>query len=153
MTVATVRVLRHPKENRRKCSLEPLVGDPRFEFVRWHPSSAHDATGYTLLEIDAPVLTGADAGRPLLILDSTWRYLPKMRQALRGLFAPRSLPAALATAYPRVARLSRNPDAGLASIEAVYAALRILGQRDDTLLDSYRWKDDFLATCARVPLP
>lgn len=141
------RLIRHYRENLKKCTLEPLRGDPRFEFVRWKPGAHHDAGGHTVLEIDAPVLTAADAGRPLLILDSTWRYLEPMRESLHGDFVTRSLPRAVGTAYPRVAKLGPNPEPGLASIEALYAALRILGTRDDALLDGYHWRAQFLALC------
>lgn len=145
-----VRIFRHFRENLRKCSLQPLVGCPGFEFITWFGGSSHEASGFTLLEIDAPVLSLADADRPLLILDSTWRYLPKMRDSMTGTPVPRSLPGNLETAYPRVAKLSPNPPAGLASIEALYAALRIMGQRDDGLLDAYHWKEGFLDACERA---
>ncbi len=139
------RIARHFRENLKKCSLQPLVGDDRFEFLKWRPGDAIESDGHILLEIDAPPLTQADAGHSILLLDSTWRYLPAMRRAVEGRFLARSLPRDLRTAYPRVARLSPNPPAGLASIEALYAALRILGCRDDALLASYHWRDQFLA--------
>ncbi len=139
-------ILRHYKENPRKCSLQPLRYDPRFHFLKFALNRTIDATGFTLLEIDAPLLTPADASRPLLILDSTWRYLPKMRKALTGDFTPRSLPQ-IPTASPRISKITPDPPRSLASIEALYLALRILNQRDDSLLDSYHWKTTFLANC------
>ncbi len=144
-----IRVLRHYKERRNKCTLQPLVGDARFQFHTWRPGHTTDATGTVVLEIDAPLLSEDDVGAPLLILDSTWRYLPAMRASLCGEFTTRSLPP-VATAYPRLARLSANPGDGLASIEAVYFALRLLGQRDDALLDHYHWKAAFLQHCDAV---
>ena len=75
-----------------------------------------------------------------------------MRASVLGDCIPRSLPATLRTAYPRTARLSENPVRGLASIEALYAALRIVGTRDDTLLASYHWGAEFLDTCDREAL-
>ncbi|MCB9882855.1 MAG: hypothetical protein H6832_07230 [Planctomycetes bacterium] len=138
---------RHYRENLRKCSLEPLVGDTRFVFSVWRSGISIEATGCIVLEIDAPVLTRSDAGSPFVLLDSTWRYLTKMRASVVGDCIPRSLPASLGTAYPRTAKLSENPARGLASIEALYAALRIVGARDDALLASYHWGAEFLHTC------
>ena len=141
------RLWRHYRENLKKCSLEPLVGDPRFRFERWRSGTTIDAQGCILLEIDAPVLERADAGHELVLLDSTWRYLGAMRASVTGPCIPRSLPPDLQTAYPRVARLGENPPRGLASIEALYAALRMLGHRDDELLANYHWRTAFLASC------
>ena len=138
------RIVRHYKENLKKCSLEPLRPDPRLSFEKWKPGDEIHARGELLLEIDAPELTSQDAGLELLILDATWRYLPAMRNSLRGTVVARSLPRDVLTAYPRTARLSENPPEGLASIEALYAALRILGHRDDALLDAYYWRERFL---------
>ena len=147
------RIWRHYKERLSKCSLQPLITDPRFHFERWQNDSRIDGSSLLLLEIDAPALSEQDAGHALLLLDSTWRYLPKMRASLAGSFIPRSLPKALRTAYPRVAVLSENPEPGLASIEALYAALRILGTRDDELLAQYHWREAFLRNCEKAGLP
>ena len=57
---------------------------------------------------------------------------------------PRRLPP-LATAYPRRSRTFEDPDAGLASVEALYAALHILSGPDPELLANYRWAASFLA--------
>ncbi|MEZ5990314.1 MAG: hypothetical protein R3F30_14580 [Planctomycetota bacterium] len=143
---------RHHKERRSKCSLEPLVGRPGLEFRTWRPGTAIDGEGALLLEVDAPVLSLADRDLPLLVLDSTWRLLPAMRASVTGVPVCRSLPADLATAYPRRSKLEPDPDAGLASVEALYAALRILGRRDDDLLAAYHWRDAFLASCAAAGL-
>ena len=48
------------------------------------------------------------------------------------------------TAYPRASKLGTDPDNGLASIEALYLAYRILGRPTDGLLDHYHWASDFL---------
>jgi len=48
------------------------------------------------------------------------------------------------TAYPRVSKVYADPSAGLATIEALFAAHAQLGIITDTLLDHYRWKEEFL---------
>ena len=42
-----------------------------------------------------------------------------------------------------------DPVEGLASVEALYVAKRLLGDDDPSLLDGYHWKDEFLAQFAR----
>ena len=41
-----------------------------------------------------------------------------------------------------------DPGAGLASIEALYLARALLGDRDPSLLAGYHWREPFLAACA-----
>ena len=145
MTPVPTTVIRHHKERIRKCSLRFLHERPEMTFLRQREGFVFDATGFTLLAVDAPPLTIADAGRPLLLLDSTWRWLPQLLACLRGEPVPRSIPGRLRTAYPRVSKVFDDPAAGLASIEALYVARRILGDDDPGLLDGYHWKDVFLA--------
>lgn len=145
-----VLIVRHYKENRKKCTLEPLVGRPGFRFLTWRPGATIRAAGHTLLAVEGEELTPADAGRPLLILDSTWRYLDAMRESLQGEVTPRCLPRGITTAYPRTSKLHDEPAFGLASIEALHAALLVLGLRDDSLLDRYHWGGEFLTNLRRA---
>ena len=48
------------------------------------------------------------------------------------------------TAYPRVSKVFDDPQQGLASIEALYLAKRLLGDDDASLLDGYHWREEFL---------
>jgi pre-rRNA-processing protein TSR3 len=57
----------------------------------------------------------------------------------------RSLPSHYKTAYPRRQLDCPDPERGLASIEALYAAYSILGRSTDGLLDRYHWKEEFLS--------
>ena len=139
-----VLIIRHPRERLSKCSLTPLHGRPELTFRKAHPGFVLDATGYTLLAMDSPVLSVEDAGRPLLLLDSTWRLLPQLNACLTGEPVFRSLPEGIPTAYPRVSKVSKDPLGGLASVEALYLAKRLLGDDDPSLLDDYYWKDAFL---------
>lgn len=150
MSPPDVLIYRHYKERRSKCSLQPLVGQAGFSFRTWRPDMEIQAPRHILLEIDAPVLSPADAGQPLLVLDSTWRLLPRMRACVRGEVLPRSLPKNLQTAYPRRSKLEEDPERGLASIEALYVALRLMGHRHDDLLNQYYWREAFLAHCDSV---
>jgi pre-rRNA-processing protein TSR3 len=140
-------ILVHYKERRSKCTLEPLRDRSDLAFVDFEPEMRVPAEGHVVLEVGAPVITEEDAGKPLMLLDATWRLLPALRRSLEGEFVTRSLPSGLTTAYPRRSKLEPDPDAGLASVEALHTALALLGHRDDTLLEAYRWRDAFLANC------
>ncbi len=146
MTTIPTTVIRHPKERIAKCSLRFLHERPEMTFLRARPGFRFDATGFTLLAVDAPALSVADAGRPLLLLDSTWRWLPQLMACVTGTPVLRSIPGTVRTAYPRVSKVFEDPAAGLASIEALYLARRLLGDDDPTLLDGYHWKEPFLAS-------
>jgi pre-rRNA-processing protein TSR3 len=137
-----VTIIRHPKERRSKCSLTPLEGRPDLRFLKARHGWEFDVTGFTVLALGAPELTAEDAGRPLLLLDSTWRLLPQLEACLVGEGVRRTLPA-VATAYPRVSKLAEDPQGGLASVEALYLARLMLGERDDGLLEGYHWREVF----------
>lgn len=138
-------VIRHYKERISKCSLRFLHDRPEMTFHRARPGFRFDATGYTVLAVDAPALSPADAGRPLLLLDSTWRWLPQLAACLDGEPVRRSIPGDVPTAYPRITKVFEDPERGLASVEALYLARRLLGDTDESLLEGYHWKDEFLA--------
>jgi pre-rRNA-processing protein TSR3 len=139
-------VIRHPKERIQKCSLRFLHDRAELTFLRSKPGFTFDATGFTLLAVDCAPLSLADAGRPLLLLDSTWRWLPQLLACVRGEPVHRSIPPGVRTAYPRASKLWDDPEQGLASVEALYVARRILGDDDPSLLEGYHWRQEFLAS-------
>jgi pre-rRNA-processing protein TSR3 len=145
-------VIRHAKERLAKCSLRFLHDRKEMTFLRQKPGFTFDGSGFLLLEVGAPTLSPADADRPLLLLDSTWRWLPQLRACVTGTPIPRSFPTAVATAYPRTSKVFTDPAAGLASIEALYLARALLGDRDPTLLDGYLWREQFLHNLAALGL-
>lgn len=141
MTLPTVIVV-HPRERRSKCSVEPLRSHPDFVFTTFpHPVPA-DLTPYVRLGIGGPLLSEADFDRGLLLLDGTWRLAARM-EPFYSHVEVRSLPE-IRTAYPRKSEVYPDPTEGLATIEALYAALRILGRDTTELLNHYYWKDRFL---------
>ncbi|MFN3241554.1 MAG: hypothetical protein ACE37K_08580 [Planctomycetota bacterium] len=152
MTPVPTTVIRHPKERISKCSLRFLHDRPEMTFLRGKPELQFDATGFLLLAVDAPPLSLDDAGHPLLLLDSTWRWLPQLEACVVGNPIRRSIPGGLRTAYPRVSKVFDDPAAGLASIEALYVARKLLGDDDPALLEGYHWQQDFLAIVANAGL-
>lgn len=153
MNAVRTTVIRHAKERIAKCSLRFLHDRPEMTFLRAKPGFTFDATGYLLLAVGAPPLGRADAGHPLLLLDSTWRWLPQLRAHVTGTPIERSIPGGIATAYPRTSKVFEDPAGGLASIEALYLARALLGDDDPSLLTGYHWRDAFLANVAAAGLP
>jgi len=123
--------------------LTPLEGREDITFYKAREGWSFDVSGFTLLGLGAPELSVEDCGRPLLLLDSTWRLLPQLEACLQGQGVRRTLPP-VPTAYPRVSKIAEDPHGGLASIEALYLAKRLLGERDDSLLAQYHWRAQFL---------
>lgn len=144
MTVPDILVLRDPRESPKKCSLTPLRGREGVQFVNWKPELALEVAGRFLLHTAGEELSPADADLGILLVDCSWRRVPQMLRALDGDPPRRRLPR-LVTAYPRRSTTFDDPDAGLASIEALYAATCLLGTPRPELLDGYRWRDEFLA--------
>ncbi len=144
-------ILRHPDENLAKCTLEPLRRRSELEFFAASPGFQVDGTNMILLEVGAPVLSAADAGRRLLLLDGNWKHVEFLRSRVVGMPVARSLPT-IETAYPRRNRDGLDPQVGLASVEALYLALKILGHDDPTLLADYHWRDEFFRRVAELKL-
>jgi pre-rRNA-processing protein TSR3 len=140
-------IIVHPRERRSKCTVARLRGDPRFAFFR-SPRRPPDLSQYVRLGLDGPPLSPADASHGLLVLDGTWRWVAGMEQYVAEV-PTRTLPP-LTTAYPRVSKTFDDPTQGLATIEAVYAALAILGRDVSGLLDGYPWGSEFLAGNQRI---
>ncbi len=152
MSPVPTTVIRHAKERIAKCSLRFLHDRPEMTFLRARPGFTFDATGFLLLAVEAPPLSVADAGHPLLLLDSTWRWLPQLRSHVTGVPIERSIPGHVVTAYPRTSKVFEDPTAGLASIEALYLARALLGDRDPSLLTGYHWQEGFLRNVAAAGL-
>lgn len=154
--------------------MQPMRWERGFFFYNALPHTRYDATGHLLLALEAPLLSTADAAwspaeraaaeaqaaarstsprpsfeetlsaRPILLLDSTWRRLPRVASCVVGDPILRSLPSHLKTAYPRVNQEGEDPPPGLATIEALYVALRLLGHDCPETLAHYPWKEVFL---------
>lgn len=132
----------HPRERRSKCSVEPLRDRDGFVFCTFPCPVPIDITGYVRLGIGGPILSESDSGRGLLLLDGTWRLAARMEPFYEHVEV-RSLPV-LQTAYPRKSEVFADPSEGLATIEALYAALRLLNRDTTGLLDHYHWREEFL---------
>jgi pre-rRNA-processing protein TSR3 len=120
-------VVVHPRENRRKCSVEPLRSRPGFRFWTFPQRGGEPLDGYVRLAIGGPLLGAADARSGLLVLDGTWRLAQRMEPffrdvPVRSLRRGDRLPCA-SKAHPA--------GAGLATIEAStpHSSRRAAGRR------------------------
>lgn len=141
-------IVRHRRENLQKCSLHGLEDRNDIKFFRYPFGDNPISLNQPLLLVmeGAPLLEKADRNRILLLIDSTWRHVPKMVRAIEDIspVEKRTLPAHFKTAYPRRQEDCIDPKRGLASIEALFIAYSILGRETKDLLKNYYWKEDFL---------
>jgi pre-rRNA-processing protein TSR3 len=140
-----ILILRDPRESPKKCSLTPLRERDDVQFLNHKGGLVVETAGRFLLHHEGEELSAADAHLGILLVDSSWRRLPLLLRSLAGDPPRRRLPR-LVTAYPRKSSVYEDPDAGLASIEALFAATCLLGRPQLDLLDDYRWRDEFLAS-------
>lgn len=139
-------VLRHQRENLKKCSLRGLESRPDFKFFTYPYATLPQLDSYIILALDAPSLSPQDQDQGLFVIDSTWRYAEKMLKFVenRVHLQKRSIPNHFRTAYPRRQDDCPDPERGLASIEAIYIAYFLMNRDVSGLLDGYYWKNQFL---------
>jgi pre-rRNA-processing protein TSR3 len=154
MTYPTL-IIRHRRENLKKCSLTGLETRPDMLFYTYPEDigALPSLENHLLLAIDGEPLEKSDKG--LLLIDSTWRLSEKIlnHAELRPKFEKmprRRLPEGFKTAYPRRQEDCLDPEAGLASIEALFVALLVAGHSTTGLLDHYYWKEGFLQKNAHL---
>src|SRR5438552_2829026 len=74
-------IVRHPKENPRKCSVLPLRGRDDLVFFTYPVAELPPLEGFVRLADEGPELSAADARRGLLLLDGSWNWARKMTRA------------------------------------------------------------------------
>ena len=139
-------ILRHRKENLKKCSLRGLENRPDCLFLRYPCEELPELDGYLLLDVEGEEISEKDRECGLFLIDATWRYAADMVKNLQipHTVIRRSLPKHFSTAYPRYQTGCALPEQGLASVEALFLAYHFMGRPTEGLLDNYYWKDAFL---------
>jgi pre-rRNA-processing protein TSR3 len=147
-------ILRHRKENLKKCSLRGLESRSDMRFFTYPRDSLPDLTPYFLLSLHGPPLSAADQALGVFLIDGTWNHAKTMERQLPHprSFQLRSLPRHFQTAYPRRQEDCPEPSHGLASLEALFLAYRLLNRPTHGLLDHYYWKEDFLKKNSLDPM-
>jgi pre-rRNA-processing protein TSR3 len=146
LTFPPTIILRHKRENLKKCSLRGLETRADFRFFTYPPVLLPDLSRYFLLSLDGPPLSAKDKDLGIFLIDATWRHAETIYRQLPmpHTFVKRSIPAHFQTAYPRRQEDCPDQTRGLASIEALFIAYMLLGRNTSGLLDNYHWKDAFL---------
>lgn len=141
-------ILRHRRENLKKCSLRGLENRSDFQFFTYPQDTLSDLSNTILLKVGAPALTEQDSQYGLFLIDATWKLAAVMEKQIpshiKQNMIERSLPLNVLTAYPRRQTDCPDPEKGLASIEALYVAHFILKRPLQGLLDNYYWREEFL---------
>src|SRR3989338_2517187 len=75
-------VLRHRRENLKKCSLTGLETRPDFLFLTYPKDPLPSLSSYLLLKVGAPPLTALDRDKGLFLIDATWKLADKMEKSL-----------------------------------------------------------------------
>ena len=106
-------ILRHRRENLKKCSLRGLETHPELLFYTYPVDVLPDYSHFLLLNVGAPPLQKEDAERGLFLIDGTWRLAQVMEKQLPWKLEARSLPGDFRTAYPRRQTDCPDPTAAL----------------------------------------
>ncbi len=139
-------ILRHRRENVKKCSLRGLEERSDMQFFTYPQDALPEMQGYFLLTLEGDALTEKDKDLGIFLLDGTWRYAEKMAKSVPQGLVKRRIPEGYVTAYPRRQEDCVDPSKGLASVEALFIAYSILGRDSSGLLDHYHWKQEFLGS-------
>jgi pre-rRNA-processing protein TSR3 len=137
-------ILRHKKENLKKCSLKGLEKNNNFIFYTYPKDKIIDLSNYFLLHMDGDQVSEKDQDKGIFLIDSTWKYLEKILKTVPENIERRSIPKNFKTAYPRKQTFCSDPDFGLASIEALYITYKLMNKDTKGILDNYYFKDEFL---------
>ncbi|MBM4253366.1 MAG: DUF367 domain-containing protein [Deltaproteobacteria bacterium] len=151
------QVLVDRSERINKCTILPLADHPAMEIVRYHRGRPIPAlSGEMLLHPDGVSLDAVASSQRhevnvLAAIDCTWKRLGAVLRLVEQPL-PRlvRIPPGFVTAYPRRNKQNRDPDAGLATIEAVFIAAAFLGHWDESLLSRYAFGQAFLDLNRRV---
>lgn len=143
-------ILVDKSESVTKCTILPLEYRTDFEIVRFGRNRPIAAlTGDFLLHPEGQLLSdvrvqGAKVEK-ISLIDCNWRWLPGILQHLAQPWpALVRIPEGFVTAYPRRNKEGRDPENGLATIEALFIAAAFLGRWDETLLKEYYFAGRFL---------
>jgi pre-rRNA-processing protein TSR3 len=141
-------ILMDRKENPRKCTILPQKARSDFK-IRYFggPKPVPAFAADCLLHIDGEDLATVEKGSytSIALIDCNWKKVPlALKKVERPLPRLVRIPEGFETAYPRRNAEGKDPEGGLATIEALFIAAAFLGTWDETILDKYHFKNDFL---------
>lgn len=140
-------ILMDAKENPRKCTILPLKHRSDFNIRYFRGGRTIEPFfAQALLHIDGEDLSKISSRiTSLALIDCNWKHVePTLQRVQRPLPQLVRIPEGFQTAYPRRNKMGNDPEAGLATIEALFIASAFLGFWDETLFEKYYFKEDFL---------
>lgn len=142
-------ILMDRKENPRKCTILPQRERSDFRiryFAGPRPIPAFEADCLLHIEGEDLAKVARDTYKSVALIDCNWKKVEgALKKVVRPLPRLVRIPEGFETAYPRRNAEGKDPDGGLATIEALFIAAAFLGHWDDTILDKYHFKSEFLA--------
>jgi pre-rRNA-processing protein TSR3 len=141
-------ILMDRHENPRKCTILPQKARSDFRiryFAGPQPIPAFEAD--CLLHIDGEDLADVKHGEcgSVALIDCNWKKVEgALKKVVRPLPRLVRIPEGFETAYPRRNKEGKDPEQGLATIEALFIAAAFLGTWDESILDKYHFKQAFL---------
>jgi pre-rRNA-processing protein TSR3 len=147
----TYEIVLDAGETANKCTIAPLADRPDF---RLFPVRGEGLIGplsaSLLLHHEGECLTrlASPEVQTLASVDCVWRRLPKLVEKLEWQNNRKPvlgrIPFGFVTAYPRVGLPHQDPEGGLATIEALFIAVAVLGHWDSSLLSRYYFGPRFI---------
>ncbi|MCO5143208.1 MAG: hypothetical protein M9962_08980 [Oligoflexia bacterium] len=140
-------ILIDKKENPHKCTIHPLKSREDFSIRYFSKNQKIQAfQADCLLHIDGQCLSNVSNNfQSLGLIDCTWRKVSGVLQRLeKPLPFLVKIPEGFQTAYPRKNQEGKDPSGGLATIEALFIAAAFCKKWDESLLDKYYFKQQFL---------
>lgn len=138
-------VLLDEGETPNKCTIAPLTHRSDFQIIRTKNLKGKiHLRAEILLHMDGcNILDLPKSVSGIAAIDCVWRRLEPLTQRI---VSPKwvRLPDGIQTAYPRRDDRGEDPTAGLATIEALFAARAILGIWDVSLLENYHFGRKFV---------
>ena len=92
-------ILRHRKENLKKCSLKGLEKRQDILFYTYPKDPLPDLSNYILLNTEGEEFSEKDSNKGIFLIDSTWKYLQKILKIIPKSIQTRSIPKNFKTAY------------------------------------------------------
>jgi len=122
-----------------------LEGRPDLEFHNENVIGKADLNGCVLLHPEGVELSDADKDKDIILVDAHWKKALKIVKHLEEnyKFERRGI-TGFSTAFPRTNGLNGDPVNGLRSCECLWVVKFLLGERDDSLLDGYYFRENFL---------
>ena len=140
------------RENKSQCTIYPLRERTDFQ-ISYYGGGLRPILAFTsdiLLHVNGIPLDEFAPTHPqprsIATIDCTWKRIPTtLRRIRRPLPRLVKIPTDFLTAYPRRSKIEgMDPDGGLATIEALFIAAAFFGKWDESLLEKYHFKKEFL---------